>query len=180
LANKKWGKQKKQRHLGFYMTAAFFGLSYVYISSQTDSMWFWNWRKLNFKDFELVDSHQDYGTLHKNESLDGKPIVVKGDVYYSGLATHANSEIRIKLKQDSSFFAGKCAYPDSAFGANIQCEIKTPSKVLFTSQTLNNDNREQSFQIFLNGEKNLTLGVKTLKKDITAAHAVWVDLKTKN
>lgn len=153
-----------------------FGL-YVWISISTDSFLFWKWRQLNFKGFELVDSRQDYGILHKNENLEGAPIVVKGVIYDSGLATHANSEIYLKLKKPNDFFAGKCGYPDSGFGAEVRCEIYSNSQLLFSSAPLNNENREQRFSVPLAGVSDLKLVFRSLKTDITAAHAVWVDLK---
>jgi 6-pyruvoyl-tetrahydropterin synthase related domain len=160
----------------FYLLLILTVGTYSAISYRTASPFFWNWRNLNFNDFDLISTRQGWGTLHKNEGPDGQPIVVKGAIFYSGLATHANSEIKIHLKSDHSFFSGKCGYPDYAQGAEIQCEIKTPSRTLFQTSPLNNSNREYPFKIFLSGEKDLTLIVRTLKDNINAAHAVWVDL----
>ncbi len=150
---------------------------YLFISFRTDSLFFWRWRQLNFGDFEIESSQQDWGALQKNHDLNGNPIVVKGVIYHSGLATHANSEIRLKNKSSKAFFKGKCGYPDHVFGAEIQCEVVAGSQVLFQSSPLNNSSREQSFQVPLNGAKEIRLIYRTLKPDITAAHGVWVGLE---
>ncbi len=162
----------------FWGLLALFSCSYIIISQKTDSFLFWNWRQLNFRDFEIINSHQDWGTLHKNEDLNKNPIIVKGTIYHAGLGTHANSEIKIRLKKSPGILSGKCGYPDYANGANIQCQIRTPKEILFASSPLNNQNREQNFRIAYGNERELILSVKTLKNDITAAHAVWVDLVT--
>ena len=170
--------EKKQSKRLFAFVSAFLLFLYLVISYHTDSLLFWNWRKLNFSDFELIDYHQGYGVLHKNENLDGQPIVLKGSIYYSGLATHADSEIRIRIKSSDPILAGICGYPDTANGANIVCEIKSQGRTLFTSAPLNGNNREQRFRVSIKPGQELSLIIRTLKTDITAAHAVWVDLKT--
>jgi hypothetical protein len=162
----------------FIFVAALFFILYLAISLHTDALLFWNWRKLNFRDFELIDYNQGYGVLHKNEDLDGRPIVLKGTIYYSGLATHANSEIRIRIKSSDPTFLGTCGYPDYANGANIVCEIRSQGRTLFTSAPLNGNNREQRFRVPIRPDQELSLVVRSLRPDITAAHAVWVDLKT--
>jgi hypothetical protein len=171
-------KQNRSTHNGLFYTSLTLVVGlYIWISLSTDSFLFWRWRQLNFKGFELVSSRQDYGILHKNENLEGAPIVIKGAIYDSGLATHANSEIILKIKHPRGSFSGKCGYPDNAFGAEIRCEIYSNSQLLFSSATLNNENREQYFSVPLAGVSDLKLLFRSLKTDITAAHGVWVDLK---
>ena len=166
------------RRSGFYCLLTLFLCTYIWISLETDSLLFWRWRELNFKDFELIRNTQGYGILHKNENPDGKPIVVRGSIYNAGLATHAYSEILVRMKKNTGYFSGKCGYPDYAFGAEIKCEIQSGNQVLFSSQTLNNNNREERFNVSISGHPELLLIIRSLKPDITAAHGVWVNLET--
>ena len=173
-------KKTKHRIPLFYPVSGVILCFYLVIVFRTDSFLFWRWRQLNFRDFEILSDHQDYGTLHKNEGVDGKPIIVKGVIYTSGLGTHANSEIKIRVKNNSPFLSGKCGYPDYASGANVQCEIRGNSRILFKSTALNNDHREEPFRVSLEGEKDIILAFRTLNPNINSAHGVWVDLLTRD
>lgn len=168
---------QQPNRLFFKSLCVIFILLYGWISYRTEAIFFWNWRKLNFNEFELMDYHQGYGMLHKNENLDGNPIVLKGVIYYSGLTTHADSQIRIKIKADKKALSGICGYPDYVNGAEISCEIKSGDRLLFRSAPLNNANREARFTIPVFKGQEILFLVKTLKENIDAAHAVWVNLK---
>lgn len=165
------------RLLPFYLFLGSLVMGYGYISYQTDSLLFWNWRNLNFSDFEIISHQQGYGVLHKNENLNGKPIVLKGAIRYSGLATHANSNTRIRIKSNKRFFAGICGYPDHAHTAKVRCEIRSQGRTFYSSPPLGDDNRESFFMVPVTRGQELELIVNTLKNNITAAHAVWVDLR---
>jgi hypothetical protein len=162
----------------FYCTLGATIAGYVLMSVFTGSFVFWNWRKLKFDDFELVSFTQGWGTLKQDRNLDGGAIVLKGVRYSRGLATHANSEIHIKLKGHHTYFSGKCGYPDHKSSAKIECSVKGKNKVLFTSSPLDSSSREAAFRVDTQGETDLTLVVRSLEDNIDYAHAVWVDLRT--
>ncbi|NBX69632.1 MAG: hypothetical protein EBR01_11795 [Proteobacteria bacterium] len=161
----------------FYSVLFLAVCGYGYISYSTDTPLFWKWRSLNFSDFEIVSHQQGYGVLQKNANLKGEPIVLKGAIRYSGIGTHANSNTRIRIKSNKRFLLGSCGYPDNARGARIKCEIREGGRVLFSSMPMGDDNREVMFMVPVRKNQELELIVVSLKDNINAAHAVWVDMR---
>jgi hypothetical protein len=161
----------------WYLSLAAVTVGYVVVSVQSRSFLFWEWRKIRFDSIEVVSSNQGWGVLKKNQRHDGAPIALNGIIYREGLSTHANSEIRIKLDRKNRYFSGTCGYPDDKSQGSITCEVRTATKVLFTSLPLDSSNRVAPFNVDTGGAQELRLVVRTLKDNINYAHAVWVDLR---
>ncbi len=148
--------------------------TYLTISRERRTYRFWNWRKTFMPTFLVTRAEQDWGNLAKDQDLEGGPMVVDGKVYASGLATHANSAIHIKLDDDYKFFTGGCGYPDNRQGAVIYCQIADGEEVLYTSPLLNERHHLERFAIELRGRKSLTLLFRSGADHINSAHAFWL------
>lgn len=149
---------------------------YILISVATHSPFFWHWRRLNFEGFIVTSSQQGFGSLKKDVEIDDGPLMVAGQIYPSGLGTHAYSRIDLEFTGKPHQFSGACGYPDVVTGGQIKCTISDGDKILFVSDPLSEHFRIQPFSVPLDGQRNLTLTVESLKDTIDSAHAVWVNL----
>jgi hypothetical protein len=142
-------------------------------------MLFWRWRNINLKALHVVSSTQDWGKLRKNRGLGGEALTVGGKQFYSGLVTHANSNIVVRLHGSPKRLIGSCGYPDYVNGAEIYCQIKSEDKILFASTPLNAKDRIQPFDVPVKGLDELTLQFFSTTASINAAHAAWLNIDSK-
>jgi hypothetical protein len=128
----------------------------------------------------VENSTQGYGTLQYNKTVEKVPVMIDGAYYPGAIGTHAESRIEIRLDKQGKTFAGACGYPDSVKGASITCIVEGGGKELVRSGELTDSARLFRFSIPEPISERYVLRVISNKKEIAAAHAVWVDLRVTN
>jgi|GEM_PF-1889759 len=149
--------------------------SFAWYAQYQGSLALWDWRAIRFYEFKVMRAEQGWGSLKRNEGLNGETLMADGQVYLFGLATHAESNIRIRLRRNTKMFFGYCIYPDYVSGARIQCSIEAGRQVLWRSAELNAGKRKDRFDINLSRYREVTLRIRSLDQGINAAHGAWVD-----
>lgn len=126
-----------------------------------------------------IDSvSQGWGTPQLDLSVMGRPLVIAGQSYRSGIGTHAASKIEISFPSRFKTFSGACGV-DGYLGnrGSIVCKIVGGDKTLFTSPLLKGGAKVVSFSIPVGGLSKLTLFVEDGGDGIDSDHADWVDLR---
>ncbi len=147
--------------------------------------WGWNtppisvWRdmSLHFEGFRVTEHDQEWGRLRRGRGVSGEEIRINGQLWKDGLGTHAKSTIKLAFTRDAEEFSGICGYPDHVRTGRITCRVMSREQVLFESTELSTQNPAQRFRVPVKGRSDLILEVQSATAGITAAHAVWVDLK---
>lgn len=130
--------------------------------------------------FEIVEWNQEWGTLEQNRSVVGNPIRLMGATYSSGLGTHANSSITIKLLKNGSHFSGICGIDGEVGTAgSIECSIEAAGRVLFSSGILSNG-LAMPFRIPIFNTESLILKISNGGDSISSDHADWADLRVED
>ena len=127
----------------------------------------------------LVGRHgQGSGDLHFGREIDGKPLTLAGVTYPNGLGTHARSFIRIHLKRAAARFKGACGMDDTAGnrGKGAFRVRDSNGKVLFESGPLHAGVAPTPFSVAVSGQQELILEVDEVDRDISFAHADWLNL----
>ncbi|RSM93668.1 hypothetical protein DMB42_52365 [Nonomuraea sp. WAC 01424] len=120
-----------------------------------------------------------WGTVHKNQSVDGHPITLNGTVYAKGLGTHANSTITYTLNGGYSRFQSHVGVDDEiSAGATVKFEVWGDGVKLWESPSaLTATSAAQSIDVGVAGVKSLVLKVTDAGDGINSDHADWADAK---
>jgi len=123
---------------------------------------------------------QGFGAPQLDLNVMGRPIMIGGQPYGSGIGTHAISHIEVSFPAKFKEFSGACGV-DGFVGTNgsIVCKVLDGDKVLFTSPLLKGGMKAAPFSVPVNGLSKLTLSVEDGGNGITSDNADWVDLKLK-
>lgn len=121
---------------------------------------------------------QDWGKLRTGTSVTGGPLCLAGNIYSTGLGTHAESKIRIQLRSGILRLTGLCGVDDNT-GTRKNCKalvfsIEAGRKKIWESKPQLAESRPAEIDIPMNGIREFFLCVRG---PITHAHADWVNLK---
>jgi hypothetical protein len=119
---------------------------------------------------------QGYGVLTKDKRAGGQAVTVDGKPVDAAFVTHAYSRIDATVVETGRRLTGRCGYPDDKRSARMSCRISGGGKVLFESPPLDDTHRAAPFDVVVPADRKLTFEVRTLKKNIDFAHAVWANL----
>ena len=87
-------------------------------------------------DLQWVSATTGYGTIHKDASINGNPLTLRGNVYAKALGTHASSTIVYNLGGNYSTFISAVGIDDeeNAVGSgSVDFTVMGDGKVLFDS-----------------------------------------------
>jgi hypothetical protein len=128
--------------------------------------------------FEVVNSFQQHGELGRDHSVHGSPLSVAGRVFASGLGTHANSRIQLRLDSGYGRFVGECGVDDEVGKeGSVIFRIVQRGRTLFVSPVVHGGNSAVPIDIDVKGCQDLTLLVEDADGSIGHDHADWLDLR---
>ncbi|MFH0796050.1 MAG: alpha-galactosidase [Candidatus Omnitrophota bacterium] len=151
-----------------------------------------DWSKAAFGG--LVDSNpqvamecrcQGWGFPKHGRSITDEPLCIGGRVFSSGIGTHADSEIALKLPSRGKrfcAFAGmdrnksSLTFPSSQ-KERIVFSVEAGGKELFASEPLGLVSPPLEVQVDLNGTSELTMKTREINGCIILAHADWADIR---
>lgn len=125
---------------------------------------------------EIVCLSQGWGEMQLGVSMDKTPLCLAGRVYPSGLGTHADSEIVVRLPIAAQQLTGWCGVNDSPVTRNtrpLTFTVEVDNTVVWQSGPQNAAVAPARVDVDLSGCTQFTLKVTG---PINYAHADWVDL----
>ena len=138
----------------------------------------WNpidWTRPNLKGVVVKSSRQEWGVLQMHKSVISLPLTIAGVKYTRGLGTHANSTIQIETSGGRTL-KGACGLDSECPQGTVQCEVQVGGQVVFQSGIMKADTPAATFEVPLNGNKEVVLVFKDAGDGITCDHGDWVDL----
>jgi alpha-galactosidase len=127
---------------------------------------------------EIVCVSQGWGEMQTGVAMDKTPLCLNGTFYSSGIGTHADSEILIRLPAGVRRLTGLCGINDSpetrANSKALTFSVEIEGREVWRSGPQRVSDPPARFDADLAGHKQFTLMVKG---PINYAHADWVDLK---
>jgi alpha-galactosidase len=123
---------------------------------------------------------QGWGTLREGCSVTGEPLVLAQRRFWSGLGTHADSELRVRLPAGAKRLTGWCGIND-ALGPRTHAKpqvfsVEADGRELWRSGEQGVADAPARVDVQLGGRREFTLRVKGASSSY--AQVVWVDMKT--
>ncbi|MCX7598787.1 MAG: NPCBM/NEW2 domain-containing protein [Armatimonadetes bacterium] len=129
-------------------------------------------------EIEPVTAVQEWGWLHRRQSVDGNPISIGGVVYERGLGTHANGALRYQLDNRYRLFEAWVGVDDEKGGAGtVVFQVWADGEKVFDSGVMRGGEPAKKVSIPLDGVEELELVVTDAGDGITCDHADWADAK---
>ena len=130
---------------------------------------------------DIESISQDWGTLQMGLSVIKKPILLAGRTFASGLGTHADSEIVVRLPVGVRRLTGCCGVNDSPqarqFGKELVFSVEVSGKEIWHSGEQTANCEPAAIDVKMGGCREFTLKVKG-PNPLSYGHASWADLKT--
>jgi hypothetical protein len=125
-----------------------------------------------------VSQEQDYGSLRRSLSVDGKPIRVGGKAYAHGLGTHANSQVHYAVNNRYQRFEAEVGVDDEKDGGGtVAFQVAADGKKIFDSGVMRGKQPAQKVSVSLDGVEELLLIVTDAGDGINSDHADWADAR---
>ena len=131
-------------------------------------------------DLDLSATTQDWGTAHKNQSVDSHPLTVGGQTFDHGLGTHAGSVLRVKLNKGAGKFSAAVGVDDEVNKnpqSSVEFKLVGDGKVLWTSGVMHAGDAAKDVEVSLAGVQTLILEVGDAGDGISYDHADWGNAK---
>lgn len=126
----------------------------------------------HLSDRDLGSIRQEWGTPHRNESVGGVPIRVGGELFPTGIGTHAASSWRLMVDGRAQEFRARAGVQDGA--GQVEFRVLGDGRALFASGPLKGGDKAVEVRVPLQGVQELELAVLPLGS-IDADHANWID-----
>ncbi|HTQ38594.1 MAG TPA: NPCBM/NEW2 domain-containing protein [Pirellulales bacterium] len=115
-------------------------------------------------------------SYHRDESLDGGPLKMKGKTYAKGLAVHSRCVLNYALDGQFSTFKTTVGFDDAAgTHGNVACRVLADGKELFAKPELRADQDPQVLELSVSGAKLLTLEVDFGKDEDIQDRVIWAE-----
>lgn len=154
-----------------------FGFLYVGRGWKMSSLKPTDWFSLDVDQFTILRSEQGWGSLRRDSSVSGKPLMINGTRYEKGLGTHARSSIDLKLSDDAREFYGACGVDaGGCSNGSVTCAVYAGDKPLFQSGLLRFNEPAKEFKVPVDGGSTLTLLVLDGGDGKRCDHADWINV----
>ena len=128
-------------------------------------------------DYTVVRSMQIWGPLQRERGVPESPLAIAGRHFARGLATYADSFIRVRINKPGRAFAGAYGIDDYGGSGMAMFSIRDDSgRILFQSGDVRAGEPARRFSLPLENRKQLILEVRKAER-VNLAHADWVDLR---
>jgi hypothetical protein len=125
-----------------------------------------------------VSQEQDYGSLQRSLSVDGKPIRIDGKTYARGLGTHAASQIHYAVNNRYQRFEAEVGVDDEkGGGGTVVFQVVADGKKVFDSGVMRGKQPANKVSVSLDGVEELLLIVTDAGDGINSDHADWANAR---
>jgi alpha-galactosidase len=137
----------------------------------------WGEETVSLSSLDLGGTQQEWGSPQTNKSVDGHPLSIGGRTFETGLGTHANSSLRIKLNGNAEKFTAWVGVDDEEKGqpSSVNFSISGDGKTLWQSGVMHSGDAARQVDVDLKGVKTLLLLVGDAGDGINNDHADWAD-----
>jgi hypothetical protein len=127
----------------------------------------------------MVEQTPYFGRLmsyHRDESLDGGTLKMKGKTYAKGLAVHSRCVLSYALDGQFSMFKTTVGFDEAAgTQGNVACRVLADGKELFAKSDLRADQDPQSLELPVQGVKLLTLEIDFGQNEDVQDRVIWAE-----
>ncbi|MCP4454734.1 MAG: alpha-galactosidase [Planctomycetes bacterium] len=124
---------------------------------------------------DLLKVQQGYGTPQPNRTIQALPLTIAGEIYASGLGTHAESVVRISLDGRVRRFRARVGLDDEARGQGAAVfRVVGDEQELYSSGLMTTGQTARAVDVSLKGVRELLLLVEPGPSGSDNAHADWV------
>ena len=123
---------------------------------------------------------QGWGEPHTNQSVEGHPLTIAGQLFERGFGTHAESALIINLDGGAQSFSASVGVDDEVNknpASSVEFSVIGDGQVLWTSGVMHAGDAAKYCEVHLAGVKSLTLKVGDAGDGIDFDHADWADAK---
>ena len=132
-------------------------------------------KQIALKDLNLHLMTAEYGRVRSDKSCEGNPLTMCGKTY-SGVGTHAYSQMRVSLDGKAREFTALVGVDDEVQPrASVQFQITGDGKILFTSPVMRKGDKPRKVKVNLKGVKIVVLEVLPTADGNNNDHANWAE-----
>jgi fibronectin type 3 domain-containing protein len=126
-------------------------------------------------DLNWTSATVGWGTIHKDASVGGNPIRIRGTTYARGIGTHAISQITYELGGQFQSFISDVGVDDETFGQGfVEFKVVGDGKVLFDSGVLGGNSPVVHVNVSVAGVQQLQLlAINGIAANWNSDHADW-------
>jgi len=128
---------------------------------------------------DISQVEQDWGEPHANQSVEGHPLSIGGQIFTNGLGTHATSEFVLEVGGQAVSLSAMVGIDDevgNGKGSVVFKVLGDTNQVLWESRELHGGDAPEAVNVDLTGVRQLTLLVDG-GESIDYDHADWADAK---
>jgi alpha-galactosidase len=123
---------------------------------------------------------QGWGTPHANQSVNGSPLTIGGQVFERGFGTHAESTLNVNLNGEAQTFTASVGVDDEVNknpASSVEFSVLGDGKNLWSSGVMHAGDAAKQCEVNVAGVKVLTLQVGDADDGIDYDHADWANAK---
>jgi len=127
---------------------------------------------------DLRSATQGWGEPHKNQSVEGQPLIIGGVPFKRGFGTHAESFLHVKLDGGARKFSASLGVDDEVNhnpASSVEFFVLGDGKELWSSGIMHAGDAAKACAVDLSGVKTLVLKVGDAGDGIDYDHADWAD-----
>ncbi|MEA3477642.1 MAG: NPCBM/NEW2 domain-containing protein, partial [Bacteroidota bacterium] len=133
-------------------------------------------KKINLNEMDLGKMETGWGKVNINKSVDGNPLSINGEIYETGVGTHAVSKMMIDLQGNGKRFYSLAGVDDeSGEWASIEFFILGDKKVLWQSGIMKKGDPAKEIDLDISGIQKLALFISDGGDNINYDHADWIN-----
>lgn len=129
-------------------------------------------------DVPWISSTTGWGTIKRNQSIDGNQLKLAGNTYNKGIGTHAKSTIEVFLGGESYNFHTVVGIDEEVQNANASVVfiVQADGREVYRSNVMG-QNQSEEINLSLEGCRVLTLIADETSDGNSYDHADWADIK---
>lgn len=128
------------------------------------------------EDLDLSKMSVGWGAAKARQSIEGKPLTLKGKTYEHGVGSHALSEFAIDLHGSATRFTATVGVDgERPSGGSIQFHVYVDGTLAFDSGVMHGSDEPRQASVDLTGKRKLFLLVGDAGDGVSNDHADWCD-----
>jgi alpha-galactosidase len=132
--------------------------------------------QLPLSELDLQHMTAGWGQPRPNLNCTGQPLKLGGKTYSSGVGTHANSSLHVKLDGQAVAFHAVVGVDDQTQGrGSVRFRIYGDSEILFDSGVMKGGDSGKAVDVSLAGIQRLVFLATAVDSEIDFDHANWAD-----
>ena len=116
---------------------------------------------------------QGWGSLHIDQSVEGRPLMSGGKPWPGGFGTHAPSIIQLPVPPGAARFTASAGLDDEVAGGHLSFQVFADRQLLWDSGAVNSGEAPRALDVDVSGRSTLELVVDPLG-DNSYDHADWL------